>query len=323
MLRLFAYMAGLAVLAALPRVSSGCRPSSPRSAPRRRGRNGSRSSGPVRPSKAHCLSSAGRPALRHLPPRCRWRAQGRAELGGADGRRALCHHRDLPSGRPGRRFLDPLSEVAARLIGSHRHRRRQGGRRDRRASSAGAARRFRHCAGGRGTPLPRLRHALRRSCGADRRLVLQRRKTRWSTAPCLACALDRLSILSAGGDAKVAELFARAELKRSYCGRRNPILAATPEGRQHAASSRIGEAARTPAAVATPIRAQSQARGLSSEIMRIAMPRVPSDRQGRAKRASPARGRKYLTTAERLIARQRKPVTLRAEQARRHACNCR
>jgi hypothetical protein len=45
----------------------------------------------------------------------------------------------------------------------------------------------------------------------------------------LACALDRLTILSAGGDGKVAGLFARAELKRTFCGERNPILAATPE----------------------------------------------------------------------------------------------
>ena len=47
--------------------------------------------------------------------------------------------------------------------------------------------------------------------------------------PTLACALDRLTMLSAGGDAKLAGLFARAELKRSFCGQRNPILAATPE----------------------------------------------------------------------------------------------
>jgi hypothetical protein len=45
----------------------------------------------------------------------------------------------------------------------------------------------------------------------------------------LACALDRLSIFSAGGDDQLAGLFARAELKRSFCGQRNPILAATPE----------------------------------------------------------------------------------------------
>jgi hypothetical protein len=45
----------------------------------------------------------------------------------------------------------------------------------------------------------------------------------------LACALDRLTIVSAGGDAKLNALFARAEVKRNFCGRRNPILAATPE----------------------------------------------------------------------------------------------
>jgi hypothetical protein len=45
----------------------------------------------------------------------------------------------------------------------------------------------------------------------------------------LACALDRLTMLSAGGDAKLAGLFAKAEIKRVFCGQRNPILAATPE----------------------------------------------------------------------------------------------
>jgi hypothetical protein len=45
----------------------------------------------------------------------------------------------------------------------------------------------------------------------------------------LACALDRLTVLSAGGDSDLAGLFANAELKRTFCGARNPILAATPE----------------------------------------------------------------------------------------------
>ena len=45
----------------------------------------------------------------------------------------------------------------------------------------------------------------------------------------LACALDRLTILSAGGDPELASLFARAEVKRTFCGQRSPILAATPE----------------------------------------------------------------------------------------------
>ena len=45
----------------------------------------------------------------------------------------------------------------------------------------------------------------------------------------LGCVLDRLTILSAGGDSELDDLFARAEIKRTFCGQRNPILAATPE----------------------------------------------------------------------------------------------
>lgn len=45
----------------------------------------------------------------------------------------------------------------------------------------------------------------------------------------LACALDRLSLLSAGSEPKVGALFAQAELNRSFCGQRDPILAATPK----------------------------------------------------------------------------------------------
>ncbi len=45
----------------------------------------------------------------------------------------------------------------------------------------------------------------------------------------LACLLDRLTIVSAGGDEALAGLFAGAEIKRSFCGQRSPILAATPE----------------------------------------------------------------------------------------------
>jgi hypothetical protein len=43
----------------------------------------------------------------------------------------------------------------------------------------------------------------------------------------VACLLDRLTLVS--GEAKLAEMFARAEVKRTFCGQRNPILAATPE----------------------------------------------------------------------------------------------
>ena len=45
----------------------------------------------------------------------------------------------------------------------------------------------------------------------------------------LACVVDRLTILSAAGDPRLDALFARAEVKRTFCGRRDPIFAATPE----------------------------------------------------------------------------------------------
>ncbi len=43
----------------------------------------------------------------------------------------------------------------------------------------------------------------------------------------VGCLLDRLTLVN--GDATLAEMFARAEVKRTFCGQRNPILAATPE----------------------------------------------------------------------------------------------
>lgn len=45
----------------------------------------------------------------------------------------------------------------------------------------------------------------------------------------LACALDRLTLLTAGSEPKVGMLFAQAELNRSYCGQRDTILAPTPK----------------------------------------------------------------------------------------------
>jgi hypothetical protein len=45
----------------------------------------------------------------------------------------------------------------------------------------------------------------------------------------LACALDRLTLLSAGSEPKVGALFAQAELHRSFCGQHDPILAPTPK----------------------------------------------------------------------------------------------
>lgn len=47
----------------------------------------------------------------------------------------------------------------------------------------------------------------------------------------LACALDRLTLLAAGSEPKIGALFAQAELNRSYCGQREPLLAATPKYR--------------------------------------------------------------------------------------------
>ena len=47
----------------------------------------------------------------------------------------------------------------------------------------------------------------------------------------LACALDRLTLLAAGSEPKIGAVFAKAELNRSYCGQRDPILAATPKYR--------------------------------------------------------------------------------------------
>ncbi len=47
----------------------------------------------------------------------------------------------------------------------------------------------------------------------------------------LACALDRLTLLAAGSEPKVGALFAQAELARSYCGQRSPLMAPTPKHR--------------------------------------------------------------------------------------------
>jgi hypothetical protein len=47
----------------------------------------------------------------------------------------------------------------------------------------------------------------------------------------LACALDRLTLLSAGSEPRIGALFAKAELNRSFCGQRDPILAPTPKYR--------------------------------------------------------------------------------------------
>ena len=45
----------------------------------------------------------------------------------------------------------------------------------------------------------------------------------------LSCALDRLTLLSAGSEPKIGTLFAKAELKRGFCGEHDPLIAATPK----------------------------------------------------------------------------------------------
>jgi hypothetical protein len=45
----------------------------------------------------------------------------------------------------------------------------------------------------------------------------------------VACALDRLTLMAAGSEPRLATLFARAELRRDFCGQKNVFLAATPK----------------------------------------------------------------------------------------------
>lgn len=49
------------------------------------------------------------------------------------------------------------------------------------------------------------------------------------TRAMLSCALDRLTLVAAGSDQKTAALFAHAELHRSFCGQRSPLMAPTPK----------------------------------------------------------------------------------------------
>lgn len=60
------------------------------------------------------------------------------------------------------------------------------------------------------------------ACGGGREAALR---------ALIACGLDRLSLVSAGGDARLARLFAHADLKRSTCGPgRLPAAAVPPRG---------------------------------------------------------------------------------------------
>jgi hypothetical protein len=44
----------------------------------------------------------------------------------------------------------------------------------------------------------------------------------------IACALDHVTLMSAGSEPKLAALFARVELKRTFCGQAGVLFAATP-----------------------------------------------------------------------------------------------
>jgi hypothetical protein len=41
--------------------------------------------------------------------------------------------------------------------------------------------------------------------------------------------IDRLTLTSAGSDPDIAKYFAQAEIKRNFCGQRDPLLYATPK----------------------------------------------------------------------------------------------
>jgi len=45
----------------------------------------------------------------------------------------------------------------------------------------------------------------------------------------LACALDRLTLMSSGSDPSIGALFAQAELRRSFCGQRSILMTPTPK----------------------------------------------------------------------------------------------
>jgi len=45
----------------------------------------------------------------------------------------------------------------------------------------------------------------------------------------LACALDRLTLMSSGSDPTIGAVFAQAELRRSFCGQRSILMTPTPK----------------------------------------------------------------------------------------------
>lgn len=238
MLRLFAYMAGLAVLGVLaailfrlPAVVAAVGP-----APRPQWTEVER----PHPAFELLLPELGGPASRYAI--FRREADGARKdvlsWGEAAGSGPYVMLEVYRPGAPGDRFIDPLSEIAARLVDlTVTDDVKPAGVIEGKFGAVSLVDfaiapngRERRCLGfARAFDDPSMQVAgWYCSAGAE---VVDR--------ALLACALDRLTILSAAGDSNVADLFAHAELKRSFCGRRNPILAATPEGRNRAAEPRF------------------------------------------------------------------------------------
>jgi hypothetical protein len=55
----------------------------------------------------------------------------------------------------------------------------------------------------------------------------------------VACMVDRLTMVNA--DTQTATFFARAEVKRTFCGQRSPLFAATPEREEHVAPEKVSK----------------------------------------------------------------------------------
>jgi hypothetical protein len=64
----------------------------------------------------------------------------------------------------------------------------------------------------------------------------------------LACMLDRLALIGAGGDDGLARFFAGAELRRAHCGTHRPLISPTPQLTQNWISNKAGTRLRGPLA---------------------------------------------------------------------------
>ena len=67
----------------------------------------------------------------------------------------------------------------------------------------------------------------------------------------VACALDRLSLVAAGSEPRLGALFARAELKRTFCGQQSVFVAATPKRNDWIEAARDPQPARRAVAART------------------------------------------------------------------------